>query len=131
MKIVLLRLFQFEVDVVLEMLPTQLCSYGTHVLTALMRRFAVFHFHSDALSLDQTHRLGVFSRDGIRERVLELFLGLLLVVVVVQILQRNVRIHVPRLIFTDLFVMQRFQYMSLGHKQCIAWFLDGSEDRCS
>ena len=66
--------------------PTELCSYGTHVLAALLRRFAVFHFHSNALSLDHTHRFGVFTCEGIRECVLELFLGLLLVIVVEQIL---------------------------------------------
>ena len=48
------------------------------------------------------------------ERIFQLFLGLLLVVVVRQVLQRNVRIHVTWLIFTDPFVMQRFRHVCVS-----------------
>ena len=58
------------------------------------------------------------------EGVGELFLGLLLVVFVVQILKRNVGIHVPWLILTHLFVMQRFRNVCLTSR---IWSLHGSD----
>ena len=82
-----------------------MCSCRTNVITALLRKFAVFHFLRDKLSIHHMHRFGVFTHNRIHEHELELFLGLLLVqdVVVVKSLQRNVHVHVPRLTFTNLF----------------------------